>query len=281
MVINIKEGTKIITAKQFAGNVEITELVIANTVEEIGEGAFSKCHNLKKITWGKHVRTIGKGAFSKCTSLVSLHLPKSIKRVEKQAFAFCSSLAYVEFSDKKDIYIGQGAFANCTGLIYAILPIGLKGISNELFSKCTNLSDVFIPGTVTNIGYNAFYDATTGQIDLPDSLVAIDMHAFYRSKLTSVVIPDGVMRIDLEAFRKCCNLRCVDIGKSVSFISDEAFEDCPALSEVTFRSARIHYIGKAVFKCCKNLKRINVPASAIDKYKILLPKHLHKKLVGF
>jgi hypothetical protein len=50
---------------------------------------------------------------------------------------------------------------------------------------------------------------------------------------------------------------------------------------VTFRSTIISSIGTYVFKGCKNLKRINVPVSAMDQYKRLLPKHLHKKLVEF
>ena len=64
-------------------------------------------------------------------------------------------------------------------------------------------------------------------------------------------------------------------------IGRNAFENCSVLSEVTFKSTIIGSIGTYVFKGCKNLKRINVPDSAMDKYKRLLPKHLHKKLVEF
>ena len=52
-------------------------------------------------------------------------------------------------------------------------------------------------------------------------------------------------------------------------------------NEVTLRSTIIDPIGKCAFKGCKNLKRINVTASAMDAYKRLLPKYLHRKLVGF
>ena len=101
------------------------------------------------------------------------------------------------------------------------------------------------------------------------------------SKLTSIVVPDSVFEIHHSAFAQCRDLRSVDVGKSVVCIGSKAFEDCHALNEVTFRSTIIGSIGTYVFKGCKGLKRINVPAIAMDTYKRLLPKHLHKKLVGF
>ncbi len=64
-------------------------------------------------------------------------------------------------------------------------------------------------------------------------------------------------------------------------IENVAFEHCPVLSEVTFRSTTIGSIGLFVFNGCKSLKRINVPASAMETYKRLLPKYLHRKLVAF
>ena len=73
----------------------------------------------------------------------------------------------------------------------------------------------------------------------------------------------------------------VKIGKSIEYIEKKAFEDCPALSEVTVKSPQIAHIGAHVFLRCKSLKRINVPAGAMGTYKRLLPKYLHKKLVGF
>lgn len=65
------------------------------------------------------------------------------------------------------------------------------------------------------------------------------------------------------------------------YIGKMAFAECPSLNEVTFRSTIIGSIGTYVFKGCKGLKRINVPACAMDQYKRLLPKHLRRKLVEF
>ena len=57
--LKIKKGTKQIDPHQYEGRLDIEELIIADTVEVIGEAAFYGCSNLKKITWGKRVHTIG------------------------------------------------------------------------------------------------------------------------------------------------------------------------------------------------------------------------------
>lgn len=279
--IVIREGTKRIDYFQFSGRKDITELIIADTVEIIGNGAFHACTNLKRITWGACVHSIGRNAFSRCVSLEMLHLPESIGWVGSHAFASCSSLAYVEFDDGDYVEIERAAFADCTGLIYAIFPNGLKCICGETFSGCTKLEDIFIPDTVTSISFSAFLGVAAEEIELPNSLESIGESAFFGSKLSNVVIPNSVFTIGVSAFAHCHDLESADIGNSVACIREKAFEDCPVLSEVTFRSTIIGSIGNDTFNGCKNLKSINVPASAMATYKRLLPKYLHDKLVGF
>ena len=169
MVLRIKKGTKKIARRQYEGRLDIEELIIADTVEVIGEAAFYGCSNLKKITWGKRVHTIGRDAFYKCVSLELLHPPRSVKLVEVCAFALCSGLTYVEFEDNDDISIYNCAFAFCRRLACAILPYGLKHICGGTFLGCTKLEDVFIPGTVKSIGMMAFSEVAAEEIELPDS----------------------------------------------------------------------------------------------------------------
>ena len=276
----IREGTKKIDAHQYKGDLDISELIIADTVEEIGVGAFSGCANLKTITQGTSLHTIGWDAFTRCNSLKSLYLSDSVKRVGSEAFS-CSGLTYVEFEDNDDISIYNCAFAFCRRLACAILPYGLKHICGGTFLGCTKLEDVFIPGTVKSIGMKAFSEVAAKQIELPDSVEVIYSNAFEMSKLTSIVVPNSVFEIHHSAFAQCSDLRSVDVGKSVVCIGKKAFENCTMLGEVTFRSAIIGSIGDYIFKKCKKLKRINVPAGAMNAYKRMLLTYLHKKLVEF
>ena len=279
--LKIKEGTKKIDSYQYKDRKDIEELIIADSVEEIGASAFSGCFNLKKITWGKRVHTIGRDAFYKCVSLELLHLPESIGWVGSHAFASCFSLAYVEFDDGDYVEIESAAFTGCTGLICAILPNGLRYICGETFSGCTKLEDIFIPDTVTSIDNSAFLGVAARQIEISYLIDSIEDLAFSHAQLTSVIILDSVIAIGRSAFGHCNDLRSDDIGETVVYIGKMAFAECPSLNEVTFRSTIIGSIGTYVFKGCKGLKRINVPVSAMDTYKRLLPKYLHRKLVEF
>ncbi|MCD7808268.1 MAG: leucine-rich repeat domain-containing protein [Erysipelotrichaceae bacterium] len=60
MKLEINENIKPYTYRQ---NLSIEEVIIGESVEEIGEGAFSYCLNLSKITIGSHVKKIAPYAF--------------------------------------------------------------------------------------------------------------------------------------------------------------------------------------------------------------------------
>ena len=56
-----------------------------------------------------------------------------------------------------------------------------------------------------------------------------------KEKVTEIIIPDGsVRRINNEAFKGMPALQWVEIGDSVSYIGDSAFEDCTNLENVVF-----------------------------------------------
>ena len=56
----------------FMDGKEITNLVIPNSVTEIGKGAFKYCYGLTSVTIPNSVTSIGDGAFSGCTGLTSV-----------------------------------------------------------------------------------------------------------------------------------------------------------------------------------------------------------------
>ena len=106
--------------------------------------------------------------------------------------------------------------------------------------------------------------------------------------LTSVVIPDNIERIGSSAFSYCEDLTSVTIGNGVRWINADAFGECPNLTNLTWGTAgnlevieggafcntgltsvtipegvkRLqNYYGRGVFKRCKNLKNVSLPAS--------------------
>ncbi len=53
-----------IRAREYAGRTDLTEVILADAVEKVGEGAFSRCTALARVTVGRGVREIGPEAFT-------------------------------------------------------------------------------------------------------------------------------------------------------------------------------------------------------------------------
>lgn len=74
-----------IDKKAFGGNKKITEVVIPNTVKEIGESAFKGCSSLAVVTLAASIKKIGAGAFHSCTSLSTVTVPDGISEITFEA----------------------------------------------------------------------------------------------------------------------------------------------------------------------------------------------------
>ena len=72
-------------------------LVIPDTVQSIGRGAFAGCYNLTSVEFPEGLYDIGVGAFIGCKGLKEIALPDRLGRIEKYAFCDCDSLELVTF----------------------------------------------------------------------------------------------------------------------------------------------------------------------------------------
>lgn len=101
------------------------------------------------------------------------------------------------------------------------------------------LTSVQIPGTVTEIGDNAFYNRTslksvTIQDDNSSCVKKIGRQAFmYCRALTDISILDSVTEIGSESFYQCENLDTVTIPEGVTSIAEGLFSYCYSLHTVT------------------------------------------------
>lgn len=121
----------------------ITDVVLNEEIETIGQFAFERCKKLKNINIPDGVTKIGFGAFSECTSLESITLPDSITVIKAAAFEKCTKLSNVNLGNGV-LDIGESAFRGCTEIEEITLPANISKIDGNAFYECTNLRNIYI-----------------------------------------------------------------------------------------------------------------------------------------
>ena len=128
-----ERGVRIIGCdEKFEGAMEIPSRLDGAAVVEIGEEAFSKKPSLKSVAIPDSVEVVGEYAFSDCNGLEELHLGAGIKKIEKCAFSWCDSLQSVVIPGSVEV-VGERAFAECDGLEELRLGAGIKKIEKKRF----------------------------------------------------------------------------------------------------------------------------------------------------
>lgn len=237
-------------------NLNITEIIIPDSVEYIGMGAFYGCDSLECITLPITNGRIGvffqpyNYDFESCYMETDTGINECVP----------SSLKTVILSQKcKDI--SASAFAGCSSIRNFVLSEGIENIGEHAFYNCINAT-INIPNSITNIGIGALYNTISynntnnwiddvlyidnhlisckfpksGEYSIKNGIKTIAGGAFsYSSNLTNVIIPDSVINIGNSAFYNCSSLTSITIPESVRSIYDWAFYNCTSLSNIYYR----------------------------------------------
>jgi hypothetical protein len=153
------------TGKLQKYNGKSTEVIIPNTVKEIGEYAFNLCSDrLKSIVIPNSVTHIGEMAFYNCDSLTSIVIPNSVVHIGQFAFFYCSNLTSIVISNSL-VHIGESAFENCSSLTSIIIPNSVTHIGYSAFGNCSNLKDLKLPLGIT-LGDGLMFSTDIQLVDL-------------------------------------------------------------------------------------------------------------------
>ena len=215
-------------------SVNLCEVVLGDSVTEIGYRAFSGCMNLKEINIPAKVSVIGAEAFSG-SGLTSVSLPAAMTVIAERTFINCTYLKEVDIPYGVSS-IGYMAFYRCSSLVSVTIPDSVMSIADEAFCGCSSIEYVKLPQYITRIGYSTFSGCVSlKDVNIPEGVAAIDGLAFLDCRsLEDIELPESLKSIAGNAFNGCRSLTSVTIPEGVKYIADSVFINCDNLSEVIF-----------------------------------------------
>ena len=113
---SIPDGTVIVEESAFENAMHLNEVVVADSVEEIGHFAFLHCENLRDVQLGNSLKTIEGGAFGSCYSLTEITIPDSVENISYSVFSYCKNL--------KSAVIGSGVISMHTDVFMGCDALG-------------------------------------------------------------------------------------------------------------------------------------------------------------
>lgn len=293
------EGLEIIGERAFYDCEELTEIVLASTVKEIGSGAFEHCTAMTRANLSRAVlQALPARCFLSCSSLQELKLPASLQETGQGAFAICEKLRRFVLPEKMTA-LAQETFSGCTALENVTPSEQLKEIGHFAFKDCVSL-ELFCLSDGTMIGQDAFFGCKKlreiGSPRLPDDVNACafrncpglaDEQGFvivsdnlfgYYGKDENVVIPEGVTDICPDVFRENVtisgyrfynretsyrpegSLKSVRFPASLRRIHRFAFRGCRELV-LSSLPENLEYLGEEAFAYCGKLGRFSLSSS--------------------
>ena len=254
--VTIKSGTLGIAGSAFSFCWDLEEIILPDSLKNIGLWAFYNCESLMSINIPNGITEIASCTFSGCESLKSVVIGEGVQKIDEEAFSYCPMLENISINKKNPFIYSDG---NCIieieskklikGFDSSIVPNdgSVTSIGRSAFSFCTGLTSITIPDSVTSIGDSAFshcYELTS--ITIPNSVTAIGEDAFNNcAELSSITIPNSVTSIGDDTFLGCVGLSSITIPDSVTSIGRSAFSLCTGLTDVYYTGTeqqRVHII---------------------------------------
>jgi hypothetical protein len=181
---------------------QLVNLSIPQTVRSIGDNAFKNCKNLKIVTLADSLETIGNYAFSGCSSLEKLEIPRKVETIGIEAFRNCSNIKTITWKDSLNClrFVGDYAFAGNSSLTELKIPKEVNTIGMYAFSGCSKLERIELPSKLEKIDQFAFQNCKNLKTIISriekDSIFSIDDNVF------RFVDNDNISNVSYELYQK-------------------------------------------------------------------------------
>lgn len=155
----------------------LTDLTLGESLTEIGEYAFTAT-KLTEVTIPVGVSTVSRNLFNGCDALTGVVFQGHIQNIGEEAFYFCKQLKNVEFQAGLSGRIAARAFSYCTALEAFDFSVGITEINESAFDQCEKLSSVTFPEGLGYLGGSAFRKTAVKEVYIPESVTRIGYDPF-------------------------------------------------------------------------------------------------------
>lgn len=138
-----------------------SEVILPESLIEIGPNAFSNCHYLEKVTIPEGVEKIDDAAFWDCKFICDIHLPKSLKEFGHRVFSHCISLTNITVDKDNAFFYADGSLYDkerkilirAANVEVLTLPDSLTEIANDAFDGCNRIKSISLPSSELLLKY--------------------------------------------------------------------------------------------------------------------------------
>lgn len=183
-------GVTVIPDEQFNFGRFLHEIILPNSLEEIGNKAFLGSY-IRTFKFPETLKSIGEYAFSESHIAGNVVFPDSMNLIGERAFNQCDELEQVILPDSLGS-IGTHTFYDCDNLTQVVYPKNLKSIPSYCFWDCNVLETFPLHEGLTSIGSYAFEDVYYFNPRFPKTLTSIGYNAFYNCATDSLFVPESL-----------------------------------------------------------------------------------------
>ena len=201
-------GKKITTIGDYAFAYKtVSNLVIPDTIETIGNSAFEKCQGITTLNLPKSVKNLGANAFSG-TDIARVTIPTTVVSIGEKAFAELKNLEYVEFEIESDNggyglqSIAQNAFERSSAPKTLTAPIGILSKIKDCFSFVETIN-VVGNDDIPAQAFSGWIPQKARAINIGEGVRKIGDMAFADCEMTSFVLPASVTEIGVGILTYC------------------------------------------------------------------------------
>ena len=160
----LPDGLELLDYMALAECVNLKNIEIPASVQEIGDRAFENCRMLNTVTFnGENLSRIGNWAFFQCLQLQNITIPEGVTEIGYAAFYGCAYLNEVTLPSTTQ-QLGDQAFASCSRMTKMYVDAAFPPtIDSKTFDKVSRSMPVYVPDASVN-AYQA--DTLWGQLNI-------------------------------------------------------------------------------------------------------------------